>query len=188
MNREIKFRAWDKDNGNMYHSDRDEDNGEGPIQWYADGQGLYFEENQLIDREMGGEHHQYLEYRKPNQVLMQYTGLKDKNGVEIYEGDIIQADAGSRFAITFESGKFGFRVDAQPGGTFLIEGFWELCDLTDYEPNEKPLVIGNIYENPELLEKEMTDSHDGKTSDGSSVFEKDEATGLDEQCLADRLG
>ena len=71
--------------------------------------------------------------------LMQYTGLKDKNGKEIYEGDIIE----------FTVGKFKAEV------MWNDKGFWGIkcdvfCNDTLYFPETK--VIGNIYENPELLE------------------------------------
>jgi hypothetical protein len=78
--------------------------------------------------------------------LMQYTGLKDKNGVEIYEGDIVKYK-------TFYYGK---------EKEHIIEVKWEK-EATDLfgEPDfigflarwEGGEVIGNIYETPELLDK-----------------------------------
>ena len=74
---------------------------------------------------------------KPDQhKIMQYTGLKDKNGTEIYEGDILQRNDNSIAVVEFENGMFVTKYDAL---------MWELCE-------NSPIVIGNIYQNPELLE------------------------------------
>ena len=78
--------------------------------------------------------------------LMQYTGLKDKNGKEIYEGDVIKGlvislDQKRTFIIigVVKYKEYGFYLETREG-TYAI---------TDFEESE---VIGNIYDNPELLE------------------------------------
>lgn len=75
--------------------------------------------------------------------LMQFTGLHDQNGQEIYEGDILRDENGDLYRVKFDGGQF------QPllryGGTQLaIESIVDMADCSS--------VIGNIYENPELLE------------------------------------
>jgi YopX protein len=74
-------------------------------------------------------------------IYQQYTGLLDKNGKEIYEGDIIRDNDGFLWEVYFEDGMYRAK-----GGEFelsecLIEFCPEWCE-----------VIGNIYANPELLE------------------------------------
>jgi len=90
--------------------------------------------------------------------LMQYTGLKDKNGKEIYEGDVLGGYPNK--SIMYEV-KFGrVEIDDNEGySSNIVVGFYlerEFIDDRkpfhfDYE-NENSEVIGNIYENPELLE------------------------------------
>ena len=87
-------------------------------------------------------------------IFEQYTGLKDKNGKDIYEGDVIKVNddfdeyginAGEIYAVYFKAG--GFRCKPKYG-LFITrgdKGFW-IDDGNDYE------VIGNIHENPDLLE------------------------------------
>ena len=75
-------------------------------------------------------------------ALMQYTGLKDKNGKEIYEGDIFTFKGMEGLnVISFREGVFGFEDDAS---------HFPLCGISPsvFE------VIGNIYENADLLKKE----------------------------------
>ncbi len=71
--------------------------------------------------------------------IMQFTGLKDKNGKEIYEGDIMYVAGVGNVEIIFNEGCFGY--------------MWEGGLYNFYEDQEGDIerVIGNIYENPELL-------------------------------------
>ena len=77
--------------------------------------------------------------------LMQYTGLKDKNNKEIYEGDILFESFGERYyKVVFENG--GFRAEFK--GDFDEHSF----DLIDVVA-QGCKIVGNIYENPELMEE-----------------------------------
>ena len=78
--------------------------------------------------------------------LMQYTGLKDKNGIDIYEGDILSLN-GDIHTVGYQNGCFLMIEETISDGKTdpLFEYFHEY--ETDLE------VIGNIYENPELLEE-----------------------------------
>lgn len=124
--REIKFRAWD-------------------------------EKKKIMDNEIHlSEHGKSMDYDHGtysgdnDDIVMQYTGLKDKNGKEIYEGDIIEeytyiayCDDCHGYAMFFSN------IEKNPycagcGGDFM----WR--EFNEYPPE----VIGNIHENPELLESD----------------------------------
>lgn len=91
------------------------------------------------------------------QTVGQYTGLKDKNEKEIYEGDILKIDNDIKRAydlkdimyIDFIEGTFYLKAEKEIKWSILRC----LPVLVNIEGNIKGQVIGNIYENPELLEK-----------------------------------
>lgn len=83
--------------------------------------------------------------------LMESTGLKDKNGKEVFEGDIVKVpddydafghNAGEILKVAFDSGCFRLKRPNSKG-----RGFY-------FEDNNTVEIIGNIYENPELLGEE----------------------------------
>ena len=81
-------------------------------------------------------------------VLEQYTGLKDKNGKEIYEGDVVFF-----FTEHFDKATGGF--DGEDEHNAIVEWFdngFAFMDKVPYDPNIECEVIGNIHENPELLD------------------------------------
>ena len=82
----------------------------------------------------------------PNTILMQYTGLKDKNGKEIYEGDIVDAQIGNEYG-SWSSQQVSV-VWHQDATCFAIKHPTE--DL-HASIGRDVVIIGNIYENPELL-------------------------------------
>lgn len=81
-------------------------------------------------------------------TIGQFTGLYDKNGKEIYEGDILHLDANNRlYEVTFENGMFYASFKECDEGFF---GGFLLLTITKDE-DLKCEIVGNIYDNPELL-------------------------------------
>jgi hypothetical protein len=118
-NRTIKFRAWIRDEYMSYsHTNK----GLGYLEFNDDG-------TTVIGEDDGDQ-------RYENVPLMQFTGLKDKNGVEIYEGDIVKHDSG-----WIDEIKWGFITDGGP-----------TCGWGFYDYGDRIAVIGNVYENPELAD------------------------------------
>lgn len=87
--------------------------------------------------------------QKQDYILMQSTGLKDKNGKEIFEGDVAVMDGWRRQVVTFGTQEveeeFG-SVRIYRGFNLYLGGGYPNAVMSEFE------VIGNIYENPELME------------------------------------
>lgn len=83
------------------------------------------------------------------ETIGQFTGLKDENGNEIYEGDILKWNNGRLYVVKFWRGMFYASVEECNEG---ILGGFPLHRLTEYE-DEKCEIVGNIYDNPELKKK-----------------------------------
>ena len=78
--------------------------------------------------------------------LMQSTGLKDKNGVEVFQGDIVRCTRGCPHEVVWLQEYAGMYIGGMPA--------WYLSGLSEgyaWTGNEE--IIGNVYENPELLEQ-----------------------------------
>ena len=92
----------------------------------------------------------------PN-TIGQFTGLKDKNGKEIYEGDLIKAPSGRIYAVIFSTWKheekreFPKVIDLyeHTGWCISLDGV-NPCELLDSEVCQGS-IIGNVYDNPELM-------------------------------------
>ena len=115
--REIKFRIWDKLNKEIINIES-----------------INFQERRVYKNDVS--------YRNFNDTeLMEYTGLKDMKGKEIYEGDILFESFGEKYyKVVFENGSFRAEVDEY---SLDLEDYANICEI-----------VGNIYENPELMEDE----------------------------------
>ena len=124
MKREIKFRAWDEEGGMMHPP---------------------FTINEIceIRKEGGGIGAILMNFNWDQLMWLQFTGLHDKNGKEIYEGDIIDDKFGI-YKVVF--------VDGYYAACCLNNSYlpYKLCEyITDSENIIE--VVGNVFENPELL-------------------------------------
>lgn len=122
-----RYRAWDKIHKIMYEVD--------------DIMSINFGKSEIGVKTLFFD--QTNRYNFDDIVLMQSTGMRDKNDREIFEGDIIDSTDG------FLAGVIEFRVSLGMFVSDLVEynNFERLCNVAD-----STYIIGNIYENPELLE------------------------------------
>ena len=81
-------------------------------------------------------------------TICQYTGLIDKNGKKIFEGDILKHENECLIKVVWNDKRYGFAVQCIKGSVLLKNCKFELWS---FEPNEVE-VIGNVFDNPELVE------------------------------------
>ncbi len=130
--REIKFRGKRKDNGKWVYGDLLHPSNGKVFIW----EGVVW--NDWVDDVV----------EVIPETIGQYTGLKDKNGKEIYEGDILSIDGYN---------ENDFYNKPSLGVVRFNEGCFQLYTVTEFIDNlivlKSSIIIGNIYENPEMLEE-----------------------------------
>lgn len=126
MNRIPKYRVWDIKRKIMMYVD-----GYNSLSIYEDGYCIYYGDKHALTEETS--------------KLMQFTGRHDKNGKEIYEEDIIKFDI-ENYPVKYE--KIGAVFYSTELLAFMIDSKVNNYYLNDINYSE---IIGNIYENPELL-------------------------------------
>ena len=129
--REIKFRAWDKLNKQMLELNQ---------LCFEDDSEPYMRKG--IIGKKGHNHFQH--YNFEDSILMQYTGLKDKNGKEIWEGDVVKICRVDGTKCEFAQVIYNEKMT----GFGAIRNPLEIAAMLSI--GEHVEIIGNIYENPEL--------------------------------------
>lgn len=127
-----KFRAWDRTKNEMNYRvmvgncDTDDENWTCPIIWDEEREKwVHFDDYECI---------------------MQSTGFKDKNGKEIFEGDIVLV-LDSPYTVFYDNEKGSYRLKPH-------DDRWNVDYMSNFSHGGNFEVVGNIYENPELLEVE----------------------------------
>ncbi len=124
--REIKFRVWDKKERKFRL----------PFEFAIDGDGV------LVSFE--GDYWRNVTDKDRYEISF-YTGLKDKNGKEIYEGDIVKLDEFQIYLVEWDEERAGWFPFAHGDGCGC-------CEINTVHNSKLTEVIGNVYENPELSE------------------------------------
>ncbi|QOG31615.1 YopX family protein [Enterococcus casseliflavus] len=141
-----KFRAWDKENDRMI---------------YPSTTGVCFElsDEGIMVLDVGVEYPEDHAFPLLDSVLMQSTGLKDKNSVEIFEGDVLLHTSSSvNYSDTYwHSYVQAYRMD---NGAYRIKGK-HIYDTDLMSARSRIEVVGNIYQHQKLLEKEYFSTSDG---------------------------
>jgi len=141
--REIKFRAWSEDTKEMFMVD------EIMFSRVEETNKQFFVIKQLHKSWDGvtNDYNQKYEKVGTDFFLMQYTGLKDKNDKEVYEGDILEVER-------FENDDNPMEVVFEDA-SFYVKNKKRRVGIGRWYAGERIEVIGNIYENPTLANKEL---------------------------------
>lgn len=140
--REIKFRAWDKENAIMIYDSDSEANftafdGQITVKYMIE---QYYEGGgEILSRKIKEE---------CDVEIMQFTGLTDKNGKEIYEGDIFHVAKNKKYTVKYLHGTSNFELYVGCFGLYHDEDLFFPFDEYAMGHGE---VIGNIYETPQLI-------------------------------------
>ena len=142
--RDIRFKAWLPEFETMIDEDFTGNSqlDEGDVVFYCGPSGISVCIMGIVDELIDGEHHQdyKLQLYEDAKILL-YTGLTDKNGVEIYEGDIVTVGNSSEYAVViYCQDDCAFKVDANMWISLIAD-----CPHL--------VVHGNIHENPEVMEQ-----------------------------------
>lgn len=142
--REILFRGKEKNSGEWIYGD---------LRHISDGHGGYI---LCIVDNTNGRNNDVTGVEVVPETVGQYTGLTDKNGVKIFEGDIVKGTAYSATMIGVivwidEISSFGVRYVNAPNPTAWVNSSILRCAAIGKTDEFAAEVIGNIYDNPELL-------------------------------------
>ncbi len=103
--------------------------------------GYLSDKNYINDKSLEGE------FLVDENTICQYTGLTDKNGKKIFEGDILRHADETILKTVWNDRKYGFAAQCVKGSVLLKDCKW---GLWEFESDEVE-VIGNVFDNPELL-------------------------------------